>query len=283
MTSSKETILSYISGGAEDKVLLGAMRDRHAVRAYEDRPVPEDVRKKLEREVDACNRAGNLHMSIAWDEPEAFNSAMAHYGKFSNVRNYLVIAGTAAPDLELRGGYYGERVVLLAQSLGLNTCWVAMTFKKRFVRSRLAHGEKLVIVVALGYGSTQGVAHRGKDASQVSKVAGQTPASGQVAGSGQAAGPAAPKWFLDGVEAALLAPTAINQQKFLLELRAGAGVATGVSAGSPARTLAGAASKPVVNLKNLGGPYSKVDLGIVKLHFELGAGRDSFAWGDVTC
>ena len=31
---------------------------------------------------------------------------------------------------EEKAGYFGEHLVLKAQALGLNTCWVAMTFKK---------------------------------------------------------------------------------------------------------------------------------------------------------
>lgn len=62
-------------------------------------------------------------------------------------------------------------------------------------------------------------------------------------------------WFKKGVEAALLAPTAMNQQKFVFEL-------IGDS----------------VRAKSTGGFYSKMDLGIVKYPFEIGAANHTFCW-----
>lgn len=227
----------------EPKELERAVRERHAVRQFTDEPVAADVRDALEREVAACNAAGNLHMRLVWDDPQAFDSAMAHYGKFSGVSNYLVIAGAPADDLDERGGYWGERVVLLAQHLGLNSCWVALTFKRRHVRALLQSGDRMVLVVALGHGSNAGHPHKSKSPADVAPSAADAPA-----------------WFRRGVEWTLLAPTANNQQHFRIELEQAAG------------------STPRVKATSTGGPYSKVDLGIARLHFELGAGRDSFSW-----
>lgn len=223
---------------------METIRARHSVRSFTDQPIEGEVLAALQAEVAAGNEQGNLHMTLVCDEPEAFDSAMAHYGKFSNARNYLIIAGSAAADLEERGGYYGERVVLLAQSLGLGTCWVGLTFKKRYVKKHLQRGDKLVIVVAMGYSESKGVSHKVKTAAELSQVEGQAPA-----------------WFAAGMDAAVLAPTAMNQQKFQIVL-----------------TGAERDGKPVVAAKNLGGFFSNVDLGIVKLHFEIGAGADSFVW-----
>ena len=217
--------------------ILEAMVRRHSVRQYLDRPIPSDVRERLQREIDDCNREGGLHLQLVCDEPAAFSGTLAHYGKFSGVQNYIAVVGKKAPGLEERAGYYGERVVLLAQQLGLNTCWVALTFSKRKARFTLDEGEKLVLVIALGYGATQGTPHRGKAMSQVTRCAGPMP-----------------DWFRRGAEYAMLAPTAVNQQKFLLEL-------TGdhtVRATSPRGTMA------------------RLDLGIVKYHFESAAGAENF-------
>lgn len=224
-----------------------AIRVRHSVRAFSDEPIDPQTRTALQAEVERCNEEGNLHMELAWDEPRAFDSTLAHYGKFSNVCNYLIVAGPAGDGLEERGGYYGERVVLLAQQLGINSCWVALTFKKRLVKKMLRPGDKLVLVVALGHGATQGVPHKSKEAAKVSKVP---------------EGTEPPAWFERGVEAALLAPTAVNQQKFTVELL----------------DQTSADGRPVVRLSAGSGPNALVDLGIVRLHFEIGANRDNFAW-----
>ncbi len=218
--------------------MMEAMRARHSVRSYVDRPLEADAVDILEAEISICNREGNLHIQLVKDEPEAFSGFMARYGKFSGVKNYIALAGPKGPDLEEKCGYYGERLVLLAQSLGLNSCWVAMSYDRGKAACKLGAGEKLCIVIALGYGATQGVPHRSKAAEQVMEVKGEVPA-----------------WFRAGVEAALLAPTAINQQKFRFALEDG--------------TVAASAGM---------GFYSKIDLGIAKYHFEVGAGRENFRW-----
>lgn len=218
--------------------LLEAMKCRHSVRQYTDRTIPAEVLAELEREAAACNREGGLHLQLVPNEPEAFQGIMAHYGKFRGVRNYLALIGPKGPDLDGKIGYYGERLVLKAQQMGLNSCWVALTFRKGKCRCTVAPGEKMVCVAALGYGETQGIPHRSRPVEELCQVDGEMPG-----------------WFRSGMEAALLAPTATNQQKFRL-------------------TLEGS----TVKAESTGGFYSKVDLGIVKYHFEIGAGRDQFTW-----
>ena len=212
-----------------------AILARHAVRSYTDQKIPEDVVSRLKAEIDACNEQSGLHIQLVTDEPHAFDGMMAHYGKFSGVQNYIALIGPKSSRLEEQAGYYGERAALLAQTLGLNTCWVAMSFSKGAAKKRcaIAAGEKLVCVLALGYGATQGVPHRSKPMEALCRVDG-----------------AMPDWFRAGMEAAMLAPTAVNQQKFLITL-------TGDRA----------------EAKSLGGFYSMVDLGIVRRHFEIGSGK----------
>ena len=94
------------------------------------------------------------------------------------------------------------------------------------------------MVVALGYGANQGVAHKTKALSEISDYT-----QGD------------PDWFRAGLEAALLAPTALNQQKFRFE-----------RSGDKITARAGF------------GFYTKTDLGIVKYHFELGANKGKEVW-----
>ena len=225
-----------------------AMLERHSVRQYEDKPIPDAVLEELEREIAACNAEGDLHIRLFTQEPKAFGGLMAHYGSFSGVKNYFALFGKKSPSLNERAGYYGERLVLCAQEAGLNTCWVALTVSKRQVKKqfRPQRGEKLACVIALGYGKTQGKAHRGKAFEQV------------TAFEDAAAEKDPPAWFVRGVEFALLAPTAVNQQKFYFTLT----------------------KENKVLAERTGGFYGDIDLGIVKYHFELAAGRDNFEWAD---
>lgn len=215
-----------------------AMRARHSVRQYLDKPLEAEVISALKEEIDACNEESGLHIQAVVNEPKAFDGFMAHYGRFRGVRNYLALIGEKGSGLEEKCGYYGERLVLRAQELGLNTCWVALTYSKIKTAFVIGRGEKLCAVIALGYGKNQGTAHDSKAMDQLMKAEEPIPA-----------------WFRKGMEAALLAPTAMNQQKFLL-----------VQEGNRVTAKAGA------------GFYTKLDLGIVKYHFEVGAGRDNFEW-----
>ena len=180
--------------------LKEAIKARHSVRAYKAQPLAKDVVKVLEKEIEEVNRQGNLHIQLIKNEPKAFQGKLAKYGKFSNVTNYLVMAGPKGADLDERIGYYGEHLVLLTQTLGLNTCWVGLSYSKIPGTYVLGDNEKIACYIALGYGETQGVNRKTKTVEQVSNANDITPF-----------------WFRIGVEAALLAPTAVNQQKFFFE------------------------------------------------------------------
>ena len=218
--------------------LMEAMQCRHSVRQYTDKPIEAEILRTLQAEVEECNKEGNLHIQLVTDEPKAFDSFMAHYGKFSGVTNYFALIGKKSDKLDELCGYYGERLVLKAQQLGLNTCWVAMSYKKIRGAFTVGSGEKLTVVIALGYGKTQGAAHSSKSAEAVSNICDSSP-----------------DWFKAGVEAALLAPTAMNQQKFMLTCADGK-----------------------ITAKAGAGFYTALDLGIVKYHVEIGAGREHVAW-----
>lgn len=220
--------------------IMQAVESRHSVRSYTDKPIDKNVRAELENEIESCNRESGLSIRLVTDELEAFSGFMAHYGKFSGVRNYIALIGKKDSGLYERVGYFGERLVLRAQQLGLNTCWVALTFSKKSLKPLIKKGEKLVCVIAVGYGKNQGVQHKSKDMSKLYN-----------------SDETLPEWFMRGMRAAMLAPTATNQQKFMFSFKNG-----------------------IVSARATGGFYSKVDLGIVKYHFEIGAGRENFKWGN---
>lgn len=207
--------------------ILEVMKARHSVRQYENKVIEADKRKQLENKIHAINEANHLHIQIFFEEPTCFDSMMAHYGKFTGVRNYISLVGPKGKTLEETLGYYGEELVLLAQSLGLNTCWVALTHGKS--KAVINKNEKQVCLIALGYGSNSGYEHTSKPVDQLFEIIGDKP-----------------DWFNTAMEAVLLAPTAMNQQKFLFTVQ-----------------------NDNVSLKGNGlGFYSHVDLGIVKYHFE---------------
>ena len=211
--------------------IIELMKERHSVRQYTDKKIEKEKREVLNALIAKINQKAGLNIQIIYDEPKCFNSMMAHYGKFDGVNNYIALVGEKSKSDESLG-YYGEQIVLKAQELGLNTCWVAMTHGKS--KAQIDKGEKLVCLISLGYGKTAGAAHKSKKLSEVCNYKKDMP-----------------EWFLSGMEAALLAPTAMNRQKFYFELL-------------PDNSIKITCGK---------GLYTKLDLGIVKYHFEVVSGK----------
>lgn len=226
-------------------ITIETIKQRHSVRRYLAKPIADDIKQRLLQEIAICNEQSGLHIQLVTDEPKAF-SGLLSYGKFSGVTSYLVMAGSPSVDFEEKVGRYGEHLVLFAQSLGLNTCWVGMTYRKVNSAFTLSDGEKVRCLISIGYGESIGVSHKIKTIGQVSNADESSPA-----------------WFVQGVEAALLAPTAVNQQKFRFEL-------------TPQQVEGKSVVKAKATFSMVG--YTKIDLGIAKLHFEIGAGKDNFVW-----
>ena len=125
--------------------IMEIMKQRHSVRQYKDQAIEPEKKKEINACIKEINAKSGLDIQIFYNEPKCFDSFMAHYGKFSNVKNYIAIVGKKE-DQE-KAGYYGEKLVLKCQELGLNTCWVGSTFKKKPECYNLAPGEKVVAEV----------------------------------------------------------------------------------------------------------------------------------------
>ena len=217
-----------------------AIKERHSVRRFKDLPIKSEDKERLEALIKECNVQSGLNIQLIVDDSECFNtllatSFIAHYGRFSNVKNYIALVGQKSiENLDEKCGYYGQKIVLEAQTLGLNTCWVAGTYRKGKCKVDKNSDEKIVCVIALGYGETNGVPHKSKPVNKLCTVS-----ESQM-----------PAWFKEGLEAAILAPTALNQQKFIVSLES---------------------EKAVI--KSKGGPLTQLDLGIVKYNFEAASGH----------
>lgn len=214
--------------------LLELMQQRHSVRQYTDRPIEPEKREVLERLTAEINEKAGLHIQIIYDDPACFDSFLAHYGNFTGVGNYIALVGKKGPRLDETLGYYGEELVLKAQELGLNTCWVVLTHGKS--KATVGRGEKLVSLISLGYGVKQGSAHKNRPLHELCNAPED-----------------APDWFRAGMEAALLAPTAMNQQKFFFTLLPDGNVKASCGTGF----------------------CTKLDLGIVKYHFDAVSGKEA--------
>ncbi len=213
-----------------------AIKSRHSVRQYKQIPISAEHKDRLNMIIEECNIISGLNIQLICDDPECFDTFLAHYGKFKNAVNYIAMVGdNDMPDLDEKCGYFGQKIVLEAQMMGLNTCWVAGSYGKGKCKADKSKNEKIVCVIAIGYGENEGVKHKSKPVEKLCDV------------------PEAemPLWFKNGLVAAMMAPTALNQQRFKVEL-----------IGEKARIIAGK------------GMMTKIDLGIVKYNFEAASGHE---------
>lgn len=210
---------------------LDAIKNRHSVRNYEAKKIEADKVEKIRAKIEELNKEGNLHLQFMVDAGKTYNKLFNKVAGLGSAPSVIACVGIDDETLEQRVGYYGEKLVLFIQELGLNTCW-AGTFNQKNIGAEVGDGEKLVISIAVGYGKDKGKPHKSKSPEQVIEAKGDRP-----------------YWFNKGVDMALLAPTAINQQKFTIRLN----------------------EDESVDFVDKGGIFSQVDLGIVRCHFEIGA------------
>lgn len=209
---------------------------RHSVRRYTDRPLDDEIISDINRYIGLVSGRTGVRIALVTDERRALGSLTTSYGIFKGVANYLVLIGDrhGGDKVRERIGYAGEMALLHTASLGLDTCWVGLTYSRSKVPLDIAPYEKIYAIIAVGYGLDHGKPHRVKQPGQVS--------TGYDS---------APEWFRHGVDMALLAPTALNQQKFHFALTDGGDVISTTGRG----------------------PYTHIDLGIARCHFDIGAGR----------
>ena len=214
-----------------------AIDARHSVRQYKDTPLSDEHIIALRSKMEQINRDRGLHLQLIIGEPKAFSGLLARYIKFSGAVNYMALVGRKTDNLKEKLGYEGEKLVLMAQQMGLNTCWVAGSFSKNKA-VQVGKDEKFVAVIAIGYGENQGKPHVSKPVEEVAALAYTS------------------DWFQKGVECAMLAPSAMNKQNF---------------------KFAQMADGKVMATEGHGA-YAGLDLGIAKLHFEIGSGKGSEIW-----
>lgn len=224
-------------------ITVETIRERHSVREYDGKPLARVEFDALGAVVEECARESGLDIQLVGDNPEVFN-VIARFGLIRGCRTHVAFvvddakAGDVAADEAI--GYWGQRIVLAAQDMGLNTCWCALCSRKKS-RAVVAPGKKIRLVIAVGHGKTQGFSRKTKSVEALSSVE-------------CAKGPA---WFAEAMEAAQLAPTAMNNQNFKITLL------------SDGKTVCIDAPQSGLNV---------IDEGIVRCNFEIAANEAGADW-----
>lgn len=144
-----------------------------AVRRYKKREIEFEKIKALKEEIHRCNEEGKTSIQLILNESKAFSGFTSYFAGFRNVNNYIAIVEKFDRNSQEKLGYYGQHIVLMAQQLGLNTCWVGVTFRKAKCPVKIQGDEELICLIALGYGDNLGKAHESKPMEALSKVDGK--------------------------------------------------------------------------------------------------------------
>lgn len=225
---------------------------RSSRRKYERRRIEQEKLDRISSLLDELNGGQDSCrvLLLRKHDGSAFSGIGGSYGAIGGAPSLLVfLVNATAPDGYARIGYHGEAVVLEAVSEGLVTCWVSGMFSRDGVAGSIetAANERIVAVSPLGYsGEKKAFSER-----MLSGLAGskrRKPLEELVDGDVSRW----PEWARSAVEAARLAPSAMNRQPWLF--RYGGEALSVEPAGSSSRN----ASK-------------SLDCGIALRHLEVGA------------
>lgn len=224
-------------------ITVETIRERHSVREYDGKPLSRAEFDALGAVVEECARESGLDIQLVGDNPEVFN-VIARFGLIRGCRTHVAFV---VDDAKARGvaadeaiGYWGQKIVLAAQDMELNTCWCALCSRKKSC-AVVAPGKKIRLIIAVGHGKTQGFSRKTKSVEALSSV--------ECAKE--------PAWFAAAMEAAQLAPTAMNNQNFKITLL------------SDGKTVRIDAPQSGLNV---------IDEGIVRCNFEIAANEAGADW-----
>ena len=227
-------------------ITVETIRERHSVREYDGKPLTQAEFNVLGAVVEECARESGLDIQLVGDNPEVFN-VVARFGLIRGCFTHVAfvvddakVGGATKVAVDEALGYWGQKIVLVAQDMGLNTCWCALCSRKKS-RAVVASGKKVRLVIAVGHGKTQGFPRKTKSVGALSSVECEK----------------LPAWFATAMEAAQLAPTAMNNQNFKITLL------------SDGKTVRIEAPQSGLNV---------IDEGIVGCNFEIAANEAGADW-----
>ena len=104
-----------------------AVKQRHMVRKFTDKPIPADLAELLNARIAENNAAHGLNLKLVTGNADGIGG-MAKMLLSRSVHSYIILAGKDGTDLDEHLGYCGADLCLYAQTLGLNTWWVGGMF-----------------------------------------------------------------------------------------------------------------------------------------------------------
>lgn len=235
-----------------------AISVRHSSRSYLPNEIEGSIVERLQTSISEYNVLSGLNIQLILNNGATFNTLSKSYGMFSGVNNYIAMIGKANGIHEKEKiGYYGEKLVLEATEYGLGTCWVAGTYNKDACVCQLSPHEEIYCIIPIGYPS---VKKSFKEKLITSVIHTKKKPIEDFFDSKEHI----PDWFAEGIKAVQLAPSALNKQpiKFMYTSESCESTLPSVRAWITSNS----------------GGFEQIDLGIAKLHFEIGASDGDWEW-----
>jgi nitroreductase len=230
-----------------------AINTRCSRRTYLPKPVDYGCINKLRSLIDEYNQKAGLNMQLALNHSEAFDGLLKSYGMFKGAKNYIgLIESENDPFSREKLGYYGELLVLEATDMRLGTCWVGGTFDRKRCPFVLSDHEKITCVITFGNVPSE-------RSMREKLIFSMTHRKSKTADELYEADAPLPGWFRSGINAVQKAPSAVNRQPVKFAYKNNIVTAS---------------------VKDINTSSMALDLGIAKLHFELGAGGGIWEWGN---
>jgi hypothetical protein len=224
-----------------------AVPKRRSRRAYDSAPGAEDRSALAATAAAFAPFEDTRTVFVPLAPPGLFFGVIGSYGRVSGPCSaYIFVVDKSSPTADAHCGYAGEGHILEAHARGLSTCWIAGTFSRGAARelAGLRDGEVVRAVSPVGR-----PAERFSSAERV--IYGQGRPKARKSLEQIAVGSDSwPKWALEGVRAAQIAPSAMNKQPWLFRYEGGA---------------------VTISTQGSAGGMARIDCGIAMLHFELGA------------
>ncbi|MEW6399345.1 MAG: nitroreductase family protein [Bacillota bacterium] len=197
---------------------------------------------------------------------EVLRGLVGSYGQVKGAPAYVALVGDMrSPYVQERVGYTGQALVLEATSLGLGTCWVGGFFRPEVARRLLGVGAGEQVMAVIPFGRP---GHRTWEESLMTGFARshhRKPLAQLMVqdhpGSGLPEEARWPGWVLAALEAARLAPSAVNRQPWRFS----------VEVASPPDQAGCTITVSVAGGRDPGGISRRLDCGIAMLHIEVAA------------
>lgn len=143
------TALDKLFNPAQRKRLAGAIPARVSCRAYTDAPSTADwasLAYAAER-----YRLPGARLGLCRVDEVLFTGTLLGMGRITGcTAAAVVIASSTEPMGRLHAGILGEAFALEAVSLGLGTCWVSGTYRKKLLSVSLEANEAVLCIIAVG-------------------------------------------------------------------------------------------------------------------------------------